>query len=186
MAVRATPPARRRPTRRPHLAGQTRRRARPHRPATRRRLRLTATGYAADVVYSPELLDLLQAIDPAPWTGQAFRHMFGDHPPDAENTRGARWNPPGIAAIYTSLTRGGALAEAEHQIAIQPIRPRARRTVYTLEITLASVLDLTDPALLQNLGVGPAELAADDMIACRQLGGAAQRGQAFAAIIAEV
>ena len=125
------------------------------------------------MVYSPELLDLLQAIDPAPWTGQAFRHMFGDHPPDAENTRGARWNPPGVAAIYTSLTRGGALAEAEHQIAIQPIRPRARRTVYTLEITLASVLDLTDPALLQNLGVGPAELAADDMIACRQLGGAA-------------
>ncbi len=125
------------------------------------------------MVYSPELLDLLQAIDPAPWTGQAFRHMFGDHPPDAENTRGARWNPPGVAAIYTSLTRGGALAEAEHQIAIQPIRPRARRTVYTLEITLASVLDLTDPALLQHLGVGPAELAADDMIACRQLGGAA-------------
>ncbi len=117
------------------------------------------------MVYSPELLDLLQAIDPAPWTGQAFRHMFGDHPPDAENTRGARWNPLGVAAIYTSLTRGGALAEAEHQIAIQPIRPRARRTVYTLEITLASVLDLTDPALLQNLGVGPAELAADDMIA---------------------
>jgi RES domain-containing protein len=125
------------------------------------------------VVYSPELLDLLQAIDPSPWAGRAFRHMFGDHPPDAENTRGARWNPPGVAAIYTSLTREGALAEAEHQIAIQPIRPRARRTLYTLEIALAGVLDLTDSTLLQNLGVRPAELAADDMVACRQLGGAA-------------
>lgn len=51
--------------------------------------------------------------------------MFGDYPPDAENTRGARWNPAGVAAIYTSLTREGVLAEAEHQIAIQPIRPRA-------------------------------------------------------------
>jgi RES domain-containing protein len=79
------------------------------------------------VVYPPELLDRLQAITPTPWSGQAFRHMFGDYPPDAENTRGARWNPQGVAAIYTSLTRDGALAEAEHQIAVQPIPPRARR-----------------------------------------------------------
>lgn len=74
------------------------------------------------MLYSPELLDRLQAIDPAPWAGQAFRHMFGDYPPDAENTRGARWHPPGIAAIYTSLAREGALAEAEHQIAVQRVR----------------------------------------------------------------
>lgn len=73
------------------------------------------------MLYPPELLDRLQAITPAPWAGQAFRHMFGDYPPDAENTRGARWNPPGVAAIYTSLARDGALAEAEHQIAVQPI-----------------------------------------------------------------
>lgn len=60
------------------------------------------------MVYPPELLDRLQAITPTPWSGQAFRHMFGDYPPDAENTRGARWNPQGVAAIYTSLTRDGA------------------------------------------------------------------------------
>jgi hypothetical protein len=125
------------------------------------------------VLYPPELLDRLQAITPAPWAGQAFRHMFGDYPPDAENTRGARWNPPGVAAIYTSLARDGALAEAEHQIAVQPIPPRARRTIYTLELTLAGVLDLTDADLLQSLGVGPVELAADDMTACRT--GAAPR-----------
>lgn len=99
--------------------------------------------------------------------------MFGKYPPEAENTRGARWNPPGVAAIYTSLAREGALAEAEHQIAIQPVRPRARRTLYTIEITLTQVLDLTDTDLLQELGVGEAELAADDMVVCRDLGGAA-------------
>jgi RES domain-containing protein len=125
------------------------------------------------VIYPPDLLDRLQAVEPAPWAGQVFRHMFGDYQPEAENTRGARWNPPGAAAIYTSLARGGALAEAEHQIAIQPVRPRARRTIYTLEVTLARVLDLTDTELLQNLGIGPAELTADDMNACRQIGGAA-------------
>ena len=66
--------------------------------------------------------------------------MFADHPPDAENTCGARRNPQGVAAICTSLARDGALAEAEHQVAIQPIRPRARRTIYTLELTLAPSL----------------------------------------------
>jgi len=125
------------------------------------------------VIYPPELLDRLQAVKPAAWAGQAFRHMFGDYPPDVENTRGARWNPPGVAAIYTSLARDGALAEAEHQIAVQPIPPRARRTIYTLELTLARVIDLTDAELLLNLGIVASELIADDMIACRQLGGAA-------------
>ena len=125
------------------------------------------------MVYLPELLDRVQAVGPAPWAGQAFRHMFRDYPPDAENTRGARWNPAGVAAIYTSLARDGVVAEAEHQIAVQPIRPRARRTIYTLELTLVSVLDLTDPDLLQDLGVGRAELEADDMVACREVGGAA-------------
>ncbi len=124
------------------------------------------------MVYPSELLDRLSAITPAPWAGQTFRHMFGAYPPDAENIRGARWNPLGVAAIYTSLAREGALAEAEHQIAVQPIPPRATRTIYTIELTLASVLDLTDSELLQSLGVGQAELTADDMTACRQLGGA--------------
>ena len=63
------------------------------------------------MVYPPELLDRLQAIAPAPWAGQAFRHMFRDYPPDAENTRGARWNPAGVAAIYTSLAHEGVVAE---------------------------------------------------------------------------
>jgi RES domain-containing protein len=93
--------------------------------------------------------------------------MFGYYPPDAENTRGARWNPAGVAAIYTSLARQGALAEAEHQISVQPIPPRTRRTIYTLELSLTSVLDLTDTELLQDLGIGPAELTADNMAACR-------------------
>lgn len=124
------------------------------------------------MVYPPNLLDALQAIAPAPWAGQAFRHTFADYAPDVENTRGARWNPPGVAAIYTSLTREGVLAEAEHQLTIQPIRPRVTRTIHTLDLSLTSVLDLADTDLLTQLGVGPAELGADDMSACQELGGA--------------
>jgi RES domain-containing protein len=125
------------------------------------------------VVYPPEVLDGLQAVTAGPWQGTAYRHMFSAHPPDTENTRGARWNPPNTAAIYVSLLRDGALAEAEHALAVQPLRPRATRTLYEVRISLTDVLDLQDRALLASLGVDDHELGADDMTACQQVGGAA-------------
>lgn len=125
------------------------------------------------VIYTPEVLDRLQAVEPQTWDGTAFRHMWADYPPDRENTRGARWNPRDVPAIYVSLDRDGALAEAEHQIAMQPVRPRARRTIYQLCVTLAALLDLTDARVLEDLGIGHDELTAFDMLVCQQVGGAA-------------
>jgi RES domain-containing protein len=124
------------------------------------------------VVYPPELLDRLQAIAPGPWAGTAYRHMFASYRPDIENTRGARWNPPNTAAIYASLTRDGALAEANHAIALQPLRPSAKRTLYEIEIVLSNILDLSDRALLAEIGIGAAELDDPTMEACREVGGA--------------
>lgn len=125
------------------------------------------------MVDSVKLPERLKALRQCPWQGTAFRHMFGSYPPDRENTSGARWNPAGVAAIYASLTRQGALAEAEHQIAVQPIRPRARRSLYELEVALTSVLNFTDRTLLAELGVDEDRLRADDMLACREVGAAA-------------
>jgi RES domain-containing protein len=125
------------------------------------------------MIYSPRVLDLLQAVDPAPWEGVAFRHMFAGHPPDKENNRGARWNPPGTGAVYLSTIRDGAIAEAEYHLSLQTPRPRARRTLYDVRITLDSVLDLTTPDLLADLGIGPAELDDPGMEGCMEVGGAA-------------
>lgn len=125
------------------------------------------------MIYPPQLLDRLQAVSGNPWQGRAFRHMFADYPPDAENTRGARWNPAEVAAIYTSLSRDGVIAEAEHQIALQPVPPRVKRTIYEVDLTLANVLDLTAPATLNSLDLTTDDIAADDMTACQQIGGAA-------------
>jgi RES domain-containing protein len=124
------------------------------------------------LIYPPELLDQLQAAQPAPFSGVVYRHMFADYPPFAINTRGARWNPPGVGAIYSSLERATALAEAEHQIALQPLRPSARRTVYTLEVELASALDLTSVDLLAAVGVSEEDLEALDFAPCQLVGGA--------------
>jgi RES domain-containing protein len=98
--------------------------------------------------------------------------MFARRLPDQENTGGARWNPPGVAAIYLGTTRGGAIAEGDHAIAVQPLRPRARRVVFRVELTLASVIDLTDPAVLATVGLNADDIASDEPDACREIGAA--------------
>lgn len=121
----------------------------------------------------PNLLKALAELKPSVWSGRVWRHTFAGNPPDKANGRGARWNPPGIDALYLSLERDTALAEAEHQIAVQPIRPRAKRTLYQLDLELSNVLDLTDQVLLEGLGVSGAALSRLDFTACQRVGGAA-------------
>lgn len=124
------------------------------------------------VIHDPERLDAIQSLGSGRWQGEAYRHMFADLDPLRENTRGARWNPPETPAIYASLERATALAEAEHQISLQPLRPRARRTVYRLFVTLDSVIDLTAPEHLARVGLDAAALAGLDWSRCRAVGGA--------------
>ena len=61
--------------------------------------------------------------------GAYVKDRRGAYSPDRENASGARWNPAGVAAIYASVTHEGAIAEAEHQIAVQSIRSRVQRNL---------------------------------------------------------
>lgn len=103
--------------------------------------------------------------------------MFATYAPDRENTLGARWNPSGVPAIYTSLVRETALAEAEFQIAMQPLRPKAKRTIYGIRVTLVSVFDLSTPTLLAAMGISARELADMDMQDCQRVGAAVEHSQ---------
>lgn len=122
---------------------------------------------------NPKLLDALSRLTSKSWSGGVWRHTFADNPADKANGRGARWNPPGTYALYTSLDRETAIAEADHQMAVQPLRPRARRTVHRLEVQVTSVVDLTDPTTLMTLGIDGEALGGDDQRICRAVGGAA-------------
>jgi RES domain-containing protein len=124
------------------------------------------------MVYPPELLDLLQEAQVGALEATVYRHMFADYRPDLANTRGARWNPPDVPAIYTSLQRETALAEAEFRISLDAFRPRVKRTLYELRIELGEVLDLSSREELLAVGVGEAELTSDDPQACQLVGGA--------------
>ena len=118
------------------------------------------------------MLDLLQSAAVSAWEGLVYRHMFASQPPSRANTGGARWNEPNLAAIYTSCERDTALAEAEYYISLQPLRPRARRTLFTLHVALRNVVDLTVGDLLPRLGITNDVLVSDDQTPCRTVGAA--------------
>jgi len=99
--------------------------------------------------------------------------MFNDYTPGRVNTAGARWNPPGVGAIYTALHCGTALAEGQHAIDIQPRRTFARRVLYEVEVSVPGLVDLTGPGALAAVGLSAADVAADSHVACQQVGGAA-------------
>lgn len=125
------------------------------------------------MIYPPEMLDLLQAAAVPLWTGTVYRHMFSSQPPTRANTGGARWNEPNLAAIYTSCERETALAEAEYYITLQPLRPRTKRTLFTIDVSLDTVIDLTAAGLLAKLGITNDILAGLDQAPCRTIGAAA-------------
>jgi RES domain-containing protein len=125
------------------------------------------------MIYPPEMLDILQSAAVSAWEGTVYRHMFGSHRPARGNTTGARWNEPPLEAIYTSCERETALAEAEYSLAAQPLRPKAKRVLYTIRVSLKNVLDLTAPGFLDRLRITPAILQGDDHSPCRLIGNAA-------------
>lgn len=125
------------------------------------------------MIYDSDLVDLLGDLKPAPWAGSVFRHMFGDHPPDKENTLGARWNPPGVPAIYASLEFETAKAEADYRIALQPLRPSATRRIHVIQVRLENVIDLRDWSALTTLGVDQGSFESIEPGRCKEVGGAA-------------
>lgn len=126
------------------------------------------------MVFDRETIQALEQFVPTPWEGIVFRHMFANFPPERENVRGARWNPPRTPAIYTSLVRETAISEADYYIGQQPIRPSARRVVYRIQVTLNSVVDLSARATLFKLGLQERSLASIDHCDCQAIGGAVE------------
>jgi RES domain-containing protein len=124
------------------------------------------------MIYRPELLDILQAALKRSWSAEVYRHMFGSYAPTRTNVGGARWNPPGLEAIYASLESETALAEAEYYIQLQPARPRGARTLYTLQVIVDSVVDLTAPDTLAAAGISNEILHANEFSPTQHIGAA--------------
>ncbi|MCA0180379.1 MAG: RES family NAD+ phosphorylase [Actinobacteria bacterium] len=122
--------------------------------------------------FDPAFLDAVEALPVRSWQGHVWRHMFNEYAPERINTGGARWNPPGVGAIYTALDRETAIAEGQHAIDVQPRRIFRRRVLYELAVDVDDLVDLTAPEALSAAGLTMADVDADDHSACRKVGGA--------------
>jgi len=126
------------------------------------------------LVVDEELLEKLEGLPSRTFVGEIYRHTIGARNPEVENTRGARWNPSDVAAIYTSLERRTAVAEGNYLLDSQSPRPRVRRVVHKIRVSLRRVLDLRSVGLLNELGVDDEALRSDDHWACQRVGEAAK------------
>jgi RES domain-containing protein len=97
--------------------------------------------------------------------------MFGDNPPERPNIAGARWNPAGVGAVYTAFERDTAIAEGQHAVDVQPLRPRVKRVLYQVEVSVTGLIDLTAPGALAAVGLTTEDISADDFRACQRVGG---------------
>jgi len=120
-------------------------------------------------LHEPALLDALEQLGRESLSEvTVWRHMFNDNPPGLSNTRGARWNPPGLAAIYASEERETALAEGQHLIDSQPLRPRARRYLYKLRVSASKALRIRTSDLA-SLGLSEENLRSPDFEPCQRV-----------------
>lgn len=97
-------------------------------------------------IYSPDLLDALEELVEQ-WEGYAWRRVIEGLDPTQPNTRGARWNPDGVEALYFSLTAEGAEAEMAKVIERQPRPVRRPLKTFRFRLEMAQVADITDDAL---------------------------------------
>ncbi len=119
------------------------------------------------MIYDPALLDAIEGLPVADWRGRVWRHMFNDYTPDRVNTSGARWNPPGVGAIYTALQRRTAV-ESTRVVYDGP----GERVLYKVEVSVFELVDLTGSGALAAVCLTIDDVHADDLKACQRVGGA--------------
>jgi RES domain-containing protein len=117
--------------------------------------------------------DILARLPARTWDGVVYRMMLADYPPERENIVGARWNPPGIGAIYTSESADVAIAEVTHHLQQQPrpVRRDLKKTLYEIKVTLAAVVDLEDVIPhLERAGIPHHLLVGNDVSTSQAIG----------------
>jgi len=126
-----------------------------------------------DVDDQQKLKEILAGFQSKEWEGDVYRYMLADNSPERENVRGARWNPPQVAAIYTSLQRETAIAEVEYRLKLEPcsLRPDIRKTIYRIKIKITSLIDLSDDNSLKKVGIDREKLSNVDYSICQCVGG---------------
>ncbi len=100
---------------------------------------------------------------------------------------GGRFNPPNeFGPLYTSLEATTAAEEVARGLRQRGIDPEQFSEgawwVYELEVKLEAILDLTDPSVLQRIGIRQHSLTGSDLNATREIAARA-REQGYEALL---
>lgn len=106
-------------------------------------------------IHDRELLDRLEALPAAPFSGTAWRVARRGRDPLLGAAAGGRWSPADAGQVlYTSLEKEGALAEIHFRLSLEPVLPsRFELELHQLEIDLRQVVQISGMGELERLGV---------------------------------
>jgi RES domain-containing protein len=115
----------------------------------------------------------------APWTGVIYRSTSPRHftptgvlSGEGSSWRGGRWNPPGIKAVYGSLTPETAMTETlrHYRYYEIPIMDAMPKVFVAIKLSVQRSLDLTSSDALGILGVPLGEILDEDWRAkCKRM-----------------
>jgi RES domain-containing protein len=127
-------------------------------------------------VIDSQILARIDAIEPTPFAGKAFRHIAPDHHPLSgigARTHGGRWNPPdSFSTLYLALDRETTVVEFYRLAKRQSRAPEdfLPRRMYSYDIALAAILDLRNTSTRTALGLSELDLRSNDASKCQQIG----------------
>ncbi|MCA9829971.1 MAG: RES family NAD+ phosphorylase [Dehalococcoidia bacterium] len=127
----------------------------------------------------PDLIGSIDSLDPAFWSGVAYRHTARTVPPlSAAGAKafGGRWNPRDLfGAVYLAVPVEAAVEEFR-RMAEGQARGAASflpRDLHTVRVQPIQVLDLTNPTTVASLGLTYEELTMEGRSLCQEIAQAA-------------
>ena len=126
------------------------------------------------MLHAPALLDVLEAAEVSGgYSGIAWRAVVGSRSAFTPNSRGARWNPPGVDTLYCALSPAGAEVELKSMLARQPVPITKEIRVAALEVRIEQVLDLRGERCLESAGIETGDLIDENWGRVQPIGAAA-------------
>jgi hypothetical protein len=102
----------------------------------------------------PHLLDRLDALPRAAFTGTLWRVVHESRDPLEPSRASGRWDLGRSEVLYTSFADDGAIAEVEFHLSRQPVFPsRYRAKLWELSVSITGAVDFADIDALVALGV---------------------------------
>jgi hypothetical protein len=126
-------------------------------------------------IHDRAILDALEALDPAPFSGKVWRVTRKGREPVRGAAAEGRWGASGeFEVLYTSLERDGALAEIGYRLSLEPVWPsRIEHEIHAISVEADRVLRFADIASLAPFGVDVARYRTFDYAATQAMAAAA-------------